>query len=118
VSVKAYGFDRILEMIQKDIDLTSYLAKLVSKSVDFELKSSSYLAVACFRYIGNNLAENEIKSINQKLIPALEADGRVFITGTKLNDEFVLRACIINHRKQEADIEYLLQTIRDVASKL
>ncbi len=118
MSVKAYGFDRIQKMIQKDIDLTHYLAKLIIESSDFELKSSSDLAVACFRYTGNNLAENEIVAINQKLIPALEADGRVFITGTKLNDEFVLRACIINHRKQEADIEYLLETIRDVALKI
>ena len=43
-------------------------------------------------------------------------DGRVFITGTKLNGEFVLRACLINHRKQAASVDYLLETIRNVAS--
>jgi aromatic-L-amino-acid decarboxylase len=118
MSVKAYGFNRIQEMIQKDIDLTHYLAKLITESSDFELKSSSHLAIACFRYVGNLTNVDEISSINQKLIPALEADGRVFITGTKLNDEFVLRACIINHRKTEKSIEYLLDTIRDVASSL
>lgn len=118
MSVKAYGFNRIREMIQKDIDLTHYLIKLVSESTDFELKSSSDLAVACFSYVGNCSTKEEIVAINQKLIPALEADGRVFITGTKLNNEFVLRACIINHRKQQSSIEYLLDTIRDVASGL
>lgn len=118
MSVKAYGFNRIQEMIQKDIDLTNYLIKLVSESNDFELKSKADLAVACFRYKGD-LTDNEaITVLNQRLIPALEADGRVFITSTKLNGEFVLRACIINHRKTEKSIEYLLDTIRDVASKL
>jgi len=118
MSVKAYGFNRIQEMIQKDIDLTNYLVKLVSESNDFELKSKADLAVACFRYKGD-LTDNEaITVLNQRLIPALEADGRVFITSTKLNGEFVLRACIINHRKTEKSIEYLLDTIRDVASKL
>lgn len=118
MSVKAYGFDRIRAMIQKDIDLTNYLIELIEKSSDFELKSKADLAVACFRYKGN-LTDNEtITNLNQKLIPALEADGRVFITSTKLNGEFVLRACIINHRKTEASIEYLLDTIRDVASGL
>lgn len=118
MSVKAYGFDKIQQMIQKDIDLTHYLARLVNESSDFELKSSSDLAVACFRYIGNYTNENEIIAINQKLIPALEEDGRVFITGTKLNNEFVLRACLINHRKQASSITYLLDTIRAVASSI
>ena len=35
--------------------------------------------------------------------------------GTKLNDEFVLRACLINHRKQKSSVEFLLATIRRVA---
>ena len=118
LSVKAYGFTRIRQMIQKDIDLTHYLSKLETESSDFELKSSSHLAISCFRYVGNLTNEEHIVAINQKLIPALEADGRVFITGTKLNNEFVLRACIINHRKQESTIEYLLETIRDVAKNL
>ncbi len=116
LSIKAYGFQRIQEMIQKDIDLTHYLCKKLQESSDFELKSSSHLAIACFRYVGKYKSEEEISAINQQLIPALEADGRVFITGTKLNNEFVIRACIINHRKQESTIDYLLETIRDVAS--
>ena len=118
LSVKTYGFDRIRDMIQKDIDLTNYLIKLVEESTDFELKSKADLAVACFRYKGNLTDSEAISELNQQLIPALEADGRVFITSTKLNGEFVLRACIINHRKTETSIAYLLDTIRDVASKL
>lgn len=114
MSVKAYGFARIQQMIQKDIDLAHYLAKLISESPDFELKSTSDLAVVCFRYKGNGRTESEIEAINQQLIPALEADGRVFITGTKLNNEFVLRACLINHRKQKSSVEYLLEVIRSV----
>ena len=117
LSVKAYGFSRIQEMIQKDIDLTHYLADLITQSPDFELKSTSHLAVVCFRYKGNFTDEKDIIDINQRLIPALEADGRVFITGTKLNNAFVLRGCLINHRKQKASVEYLLDVIRDVAAK-
>lgn len=118
MSVKSYGFSRIKEMIQKDIDLAKYLADEVEKSSDFELKARSELAIACFRYIGNLKSEEEIISMNQKLIPALEKDGRVFIMGTKLKGEFVLRACLINHRKTEKTTDYLLDVIRDVASSL
>jgi aromatic-L-amino-acid decarboxylase len=118
MSLKAYGFTRMQAMMQKDIDLTRYLEKQLMAADDFELKSGSDLAIACFRYIGHSLSHEAIIDINQRLIPALEADGRVFIAGTRLNGEFVLRACIINHRKTEASIDYLLDVIRDVASRL
>ena len=118
LSVKAYGFTRIQEMMQKDLDLAHYLADLIRKSPDFVLKSTSHLAVVCFQYKGNRVDNDEIVNFNQGLIPALETDGRVFITGTKLNNEFVIRACLINHRKQKAAIEYLLEVIRDVAAKM
>lgn len=115
MSVKAYGFSKIQQMMQKDLDLTHYLAKLITESHDFELKSSSNLAVVCFQYKGKMTEKDEIIDFNQRLIPALEADGRVFITGTKLNNEFVIRACLINHRKQKATVAYLLEVVRDVA---
>ncbi len=118
MSVKAYGMTRIRKMIQKDIDLTHYLVEQIESSPDFEIKSRSNLAVACFRYVGDIEEEQEIARINQELIPVLERDGRVFITGTRLNGEFVLRACIINHRKQESDIDFLLKVIRELAQNL
>ena len=118
MSLKAYGFKRIKDMITKDIDLTIYLALCVEQSSDFELKSEPSLGVTCFRYKGNFSDSAVITEINKKLIPALEKDGRVFITGTLLNGEFVLRACLINHRKQKSDINYLLKVIREVAVEL
>lgn len=118
LSVKAYGFDKIQQMMQKDIDLTHYLADLIQKSSDFELKSVSNLAVACFQYKGDLTDEADITALNQRLIPALEADGHVFIAGTKLNNQFVLRACLINHRKQKASVAFLLETIRRVAAEM
>lgn len=115
MSFKAYGLNRIKAMIQKDIDLAKYLADQVERAPDFELKARSDLAIACFRYIGTLKTESEIVLINERLISALEKDGRVFITGTKLHNEFVLRACLINHRKQPSSIDYLLNVIREVA---
>lgn len=115
MSFKAYGAAKLRAMIQKDIDLTNYLAKQVKASPDFELKAQGHLAIICFRYVGNLTSETEISRINALLIPALEKDGRVFITGTRLNREFVLRACLINHRKQKETVDYLLEVIRAVA---
>ena len=113
-----YGMRQIRKMIQKDIGLTHYLSDQIEASDDFELKSRSHLAGCCFRIIGKRTGEEVITRLNQQLILALEKDGRVFITGTKLDGNLVIRACIINHRKQKEDIDYLLTVIREVAKTI
>ena len=118
MSLKGYGMDAIQAMMQKDIDLAQYLSKTVESSDDFELVADSDLAISCFRYIKDCKSEEEIDSINRKLIPALEKDGRVFITGTTINQKFVIRACLINHRMNEGTVDYLLKVIREVVQNI
>ena len=118
MSLKAYGINAIQDMIQKDVDLAKYLADTMDASDDFELVAGSDLAIACFRYVKGCNTEEEIDAINRKLIPALEKDGRVFITGTTINDTFVIRACLINHRMHEGTVDYLVNVIREVATEL
>lgn len=118
MTIKAYGMNRIKAMIQKDIDLTNYLNRLVSASEDFELVADSKLAVSCFRYKGTMTNPSEITEFNRKLMPELEKDGRVFIMGTTLKGEYTIRACFINHRKTKETTAYLLTVIREVAKKL
>lgn len=118
MSFKSYGLIRLKEMIQKDIDLTHYLADQIEASEDFELITKSHLAVTCFRYTKGLGSEEEIEAFNRKLIPALEDDGRVFITGTLINGKFVIRACLINHRMHKGTVDYLVEVIRDVAGRL
>ena len=114
MSIKSYGFERLRAMIQKDIDLTHYLADRINVSEDFVLKATSHLAIACFQFTGQLQEAKDIEKLNQALIPELEKDGRVFITGTKLEGEFVLRACLINHRKTRESTDFLLHVIREV----
>ena len=86
----------------------------IKKSEDFELVSDSPLAICCFRFNGGLNNEYEVLKLNEKLIPALESDGRIFITGTKLKGKLVLRACLNNHRKSIESTKYLIETIREV----
>ncbi|HAA11331.1 MAG TPA: pyridoxal-dependent decarboxylase [Cytophagales bacterium] len=115
MSLKTYGAARMRNMIQKDIDLTHYLAEKVQESPDFELIATSHLAIVGFRYTGGIFEEEKIERMNRRLVPALEDDGRIFITGTKLKGKFALRACLINHRMQTHTLDYMLYVIGDVA---
>lgn len=118
MSFKAYGAQRIAAMIAKDIELADYLAHCCDEAPDFETVTAGPLAITCFRYIADDtLDADELDAFNAHLPDALEKDGRVFITGTRLHGRPVLRACVINHRCARADIDYLLRVIREVAER-
>jgi len=118
MTFKAYGCENIKRAIKNDIDLSSYLEEKINETDDFELCSPSSLSVCCFRYTGS--IESTVKNaslldkINIDIIPALEDDARVFITGTTLNNRPVIRACMINHRKREEHIDFLINVVREI----
>lgn len=118
MTIKAFGIERIKAMIQKDIDLTDYLNQRIRQASDFELVATSDLAISCFRYTAGLSDAEKVVQLNKRLIPALEKDGRVFITGTTIKGEFVLRACLINHRKTPETTDYLLSVIREVGQSM
>lgn len=122
MSFKAYGAQKLRAAIENDIDNANYLAELVDAAEDFELALQPSLSVTCFRYLGPDSSKHGdrawIDQLNRDIIPALERDRRVFITGTTLNGRLVIRSCCTNHRQSRASIERLVDVIRDVGSGL
>ena len=119
MSFKAYGATKLRDMIAKDIDCADYLAKEISESSDFELCSHAQLGIVCFRYVGDqSFDEPRLDEINAITLSRLETDGRLFITGTTLFSKQVIRACMINHRLQRADMDFMLHVIREIAAEV
>ena len=119
MSFKVYGAQAFRDMIQKDVDLTKYLARLVDGAKDFKLFNEPELSAVCFQYIGDGTkSDDELNRLNLNIIHALEEDGRVFIPGSQLLGQTVIRACLINHRKQKEHVDYLVDVIREVAVKI
>lgn len=119
MSLKTYGAEAFKQMIAKDISMADYLAENIKNSTDFELISRARLGIVCFRYLGRLKGDEQgIEILNKKIIGALEADGRIFITGTILGGVSVIRACIINHRMQKNNIDHLVKVIREVGMEI
>ncbi len=117
MSFKAFGAERLRRQIMQDIRLSEFLASKLSASAHFEVVTSGPLAIVTFRFIGGGEhSEEEIDLLNRRMVPALELDRRVFLTGTKLGGRPVLRACVINHRKTSDDIGYLVAVLEEVGA--
>jgi glutamate/tyrosine decarboxylase-like PLP-dependent enzyme len=117
MTLKAYGAKRLRETIQGDIDNAQYLQSLIEKSDDFEMLAPVPLSIACFRYAPAGLNEEEMDELNRNLAHAIEQDGRIFLTATKIKGKTTLRTCFINPRTTKKDVEWIPEVIRDLAGR-
>jgi glutamate/tyrosine decarboxylase-like PLP-dependent enzyme len=115
MTLRYYGTRRIAAAIAEDIALAAHLAALVRASDDFELLSGPELSVCCFRHVPPGVAEAELNEHNERLLTALQRDGRAYLSNISLDGRFALRACITNFRTTRADIERTLAVLRELA---
>jgi glutamate/tyrosine decarboxylase-like PLP-dependent enzyme len=66
----------------------------------------------------SGLDHQQLEVLNTQLLHSLEQDGRVFITGTRINQITALRVCIVNHRTQMRHIDRLMSVVTETAEKL
>ena len=113
-ALKQIGVDGYRQAIARDIGLARTLQQRLRELPDFELVAAGPLSVTCFRYLPRAFSGNAADGdrLNRRLLELVQSDGEVFLTGTELAGRFVLRACIVNFRTTEQDLEALIETVR------
>lgn len=118
MTFKAYGAKKLRAAIESNIEIMRYLGDRIDQSQDFVRLAPVPLSVVCFQYRTPDISIHEdqeyLDGLNNRLAEALEKDGRVFLSGTKILGKRVLRACSVNHRLCRQDVDFLLEVIREV----
>jgi aromatic-L-amino-acid decarboxylase len=114
--VRFHGARRLAAAIGEDIRLAGHLAQLVSDADDFELLAGPGLSICCFRHVpARRLDEPALAGHNERILHALQRDGRVYLSNATVDGRFALRACITNFRTTQADVERVLTVVRELA---
>jgi glutamate/tyrosine decarboxylase-like PLP-dependent enzyme len=104
--------------IEKDLMLAGYLASLLRSDGNFELFEPQSLSIVCFRFSPPNPTGDAqpLESLNREILEIIQLSGVAFLSSTVINDNFWLRACIVNPRATKADIQILYETLRLTSS--
>jgi aromatic-L-amino-acid/L-tryptophan decarboxylase len=113
-TLRFHGGHRLAAAIGKDIRLAGQLADLVAVAEDFELLAGPGLSICCFRHTPKHVDEPALDAHNERLLQALQRDGRVYLSNATVDRRFALRACITNFRTTRADLEGLLTVVREL----
>jgi aromatic-L-amino-acid decarboxylase len=99
-------------MISDDIRLARRLAAAVSTAPELEATSQA-LSITTFRYVPADLAATAtaaavaayLDALNQELLDRLQRGGELFVSNAVVAGRYVLRACIVNFRATEDDMD-------------
>jgi len=90
--IRNFGLKKLRESIRKHIELAKNLADEIAGCDDFEVITPVTINLVCFRYISKkNLSEEAINQLNEKLLTAINASGKIYLSHTKLGGKYTLR---------------------------
>ena len=119
LSLRYHGFQAFRIAIQKDLDFAQRLAASVAKQPGLEHLAPVELSAVCFRYKGpGSLSEDELDRRNAAILKRVVQRGRVYLSNATLRGKFCLRACIVNHRTTEADVDSVVAEVLAAAEEV
>jgi aromatic-L-amino-acid decarboxylase len=102
-TLKVYGTDALGAMIARTCGLARYLESLIAGTPELELLAPVELNIVCFRY----RAEDSDR-LNEQIVVALQESGIAAPSTTRIGGRLAIRAAIVNHRTNRAEIEALV----------
>jgi aromatic-L-amino-acid/L-tryptophan decarboxylase len=120
MTLEHLGRAGVRALITRHRALAQRLVALIGAAPDLELLAPAELSVVCFRFVPRRrpLSDTELDRLNTRIVETAQSEGRVFITGTVLRGRTALRACVLHYGTTEADVEMLVETVREVGSRL
>lgn len=119
LSLRYHGFGAFRESIELDLAHAQRLAEAIRNETQLELLAPVELSAVCFRHKGApRLADEELNRFNQALLKRIVQRGRVYLSNASLLGRFCLRACIVNHRTKDADVDSIIPEVLAAAKNI
>jgi aromatic-L-amino-acid/L-tryptophan decarboxylase len=117
-AIRTYGVRGFQEHLRRHIALAQEFGAWVAAEPDWEISAPHPLSVVCYRIVPPGLNDAAVDALNAAIADDVNADGRIFISSTKLRGRTVLRLAIGNERTTREDVVLAWQIIRDAARRL
>jgi aromatic-L-amino-acid/L-tryptophan decarboxylase len=101
-TLKSFGSERLGAMMAQSCALARQLEQRVRSEPELELAAPAQLNIVCFRYAGGD-------PLNSEIVADMQEAGIAAPSLTTLNGRVAIRACFINHRTNDEDVEALVQ---------
>jgi len=114
--LRAYGLEALRNMIRNHVRWSEKLATRLAAATDFRVTTGPMLSLFSFRHEPKSIAD--LDGHNLRLIHAINDDGRIYLTQTKVDGQFVIRFQAGSFDMTEADADEAFDVIAEIAQQL
>jgi aromatic-L-amino-acid decarboxylase len=112
MAIKFMGREGYAAAVERQIDLTNYLAAKIDALPDFERVGEVETAVLCFRHVSDS------DLVQQRLQQIIERGGEAWLTTTVVHGKRVLRVNINSFLTEQRHVDQLVTQIVQAGSEL
>jgi len=109
--IRHYGVEGLQYHVRQHVAIAQAFAGWVRQDERFEVVAPVPLNLVCFRYRGS-------EAENQRLMDRLNQSGDLYLTHTRLGDQFTLRFCVGQTSTTLRHVEHAWSRIQEEAGKL
>jgi glutamate/tyrosine decarboxylase-like PLP-dependent enzyme len=119
LSLRYHGLAAFRESIKKDLAHACRLTDAIQHESQLELLGRGELSAVCFRYRGSGESPDDaLNQLNASILKSTQKRGRVYLSNATLEGKFCLRACILNHRTKDVDVDAVVPEVLAAAREV
>ena len=114
--IRSEGMSGLKKVIRNHVKWTENLHDRMKNLSNVEIITSPILSLFTFRFIKNG--SSNIDEINEKILAEINNEGKIYLTPTKVKNNYVIRFTAGTFEMEEADIEVAYNCIREKSESL
>ncbi|MEM8728616.1 MAG: pyridoxal-dependent decarboxylase [Pseudomonadota bacterium] len=114
--IRSYGLDGLREVLRNHVRWSVALHDQLAKTPGFEIVTAPMWSLFSFRYAPDGVAD--LDALNLELVNAINDDGRVYLTQTRVDGQVVIRFQAGAFETTEADVMMTLDVLKEIAHDL
>jgi aromatic-L-amino-acid decarboxylase len=119
MAIKFMGREGYAKTVERQIDLTKYLAQQLEALEDFKRVGEVETAVCCFRFmLQRDLSGPDLDRLQQRLQQVIERSGEAWLTTTVLHGRRAMRVNVNSFLTEKHHIDGLVDLLKRSASNL
>jgi aromatic-L-amino-acid decarboxylase len=114
--LRAHGLEGLRQMIRQHVAWSVALCERLRSFPDFQVVTEPMLSLWSFRHLPADVGDPDAHNV--ALVNAINDDGRIYLTQTRVDGHVVIRFQVGAFDATEADVAQALDVIREVASTM
>jgi len=110
--IKMHGIAAFRRALDEKLDLAAWAAAELRKVAGVEIVAEPQLSLLAFRVTKAGLGDAATDDLNRRVMEAVNARGRVYVTSTTVRGRFLIRICVLSFRTHLDRMQMAVEDIR------